>query len=364
MVKIGLVVNPIAGMGGNVGLKGTDGAMYHKAVELGAKPVASGRIRDVLSLVTRKDIYFLSAPEKMGEEYLKDFDFEFEVIGETGGETTAADTKWIVKKMVDEGIVLLIFVGGDGTARDVADVVGMDTPVIAIPSGVKMFSSVFALSAHAAAEMVNTFGSAFAEKEVLDIDEDAFRENRLVAKFYGCVKVPDIQYLLQNKKAASDVNIEAKNKKREVAQYIIEGMDKDTVYILGPGTTVKAITDMLTLKKTLLGIDAVLGGKLIGEDINEADILELISRYKKVKIIVTPIGGNGFIFGRGSKQISSRVLKLVGKENVIVVSTLDKVGGLEGLRVDTGDHEVDKALGGKINVIIGYNEEIIMEVRF
>ncbi len=141
-------------------------------------------------------------------------------------------------------------------------------------------------------------------------------------------------------------------------------MDKETIYILGPGTTIKAITDILGLDKTLLGVDVLLDSKLISQDINEIKLLELIKDKKKAKIVITPIGGNGFIFGRGSKQISSKVLELVGKENIIVVSTLDKVGVLENLRVDTGDYEVDKKIGGKIDVIIGYNEIIVMEVKF
>ncbi len=364
MIKIGLVVNPFAGMGGSVGLKGTDGDLYSKAVALGSEPVAPGRIRKVLSLVTRKDLSFICAPGVMGEEYLKDFDFSYKVVGTIGDRTTSADTKRIVGEMVEEGIEILVFVGGDGTARDVLDVVGMNIPVIAIPSGVKMFSSVFTFSAHAAAEMINTFGSAFTEKEILDIDEEAFIENRLVAKLYGYVNVPDIQHLLQGTKAASDVRSVAKDKKREVAKYIVEDMDQDTVYILGPGTTLKAIADVLSLEKTLLGVDVVLHGKMVGKDINEADILDLIRRYKKLKIVVTPIGGNGFIFGRGSRQISSQVLGLVGKNNVIVVGTLDKVGPLTCLRVDTGDYEIDKAFGGKMDVVIGHHEKIIMEVKF
>lgn len=364
MTIIGLIVNPIAGMGGTVGLKGSDGDSGLKAIELGSKPVVPRRIKEVLSLVTRENLKFLVAPGKMGEDYLKEYAFQYEVVGEIKEETQSTDTKRIAKDMLVKGINVLVFVGGDGTARDILDVVGMDTPVIAIPSGVKMFSSVFALSTHAAAEMINTFDDSLVEKEILDIDEDAFRDNRLDAKYYGTVMVPDIQGLLQGKKTASDVKKSAKDKKSEVAQFITENMEKDTVYIIGPGTTVKTITDCLGLKKTLLGIDAVLNKEILVSDLNEEDLLEIVEKYNNVKIIVTPIGGNGFIFGRGSKQISDKVLGLIKKENIIVVSTIDKVGQLEFLRVDTGDYDVDKSLGGKINVLIGYNEELVMEVKF
>ncbi|AHM57856.1 ATP-NAD/AcoX kinase (plasmid) [Peptoclostridium acidaminophilum DSM 3953] len=363
MPIVGLIVNPIAGMGGNVGLKGTDGEMYKMALALGAKQVTSERIREVLSLVTRKDIHFMVAAGSMGEDYIREFSFDYDVIGQAVAETTSADTKNAAREMVSRGIDLLIFVGGDGTARDILDAVGVEKPVIGIPSGVKMFSSVFALSAHAAAEMINSFGDRFIEKDVLDIDEEAFRNNRLVSKLYGFVRVPDISRLLQGGKAASNVEVKAEDRKKEVAEYIVESMENDELYILGPGTTLKAVTDRLGVEKTLLGVDAVFSGRLVGKDINEEGILELIKKYGEAKIIVTPIGGNGFIFGRGSKQISPQVLDLVKRDNIIIVSTPDKVVGLECLRVDTGDYRIDKELTGKMNVVIGYNEEIVMEVR-
>lgn len=364
MKKIGLIVNPIAGMGGSVGLKGTDGKMYKKALELGARPVTPQRIEDVLSLIKGRDIYFFVAPEKMGESYIKKYDFKYKVIGEVGKDTTAEDTKRIAKEMIEGGIEILIFVGGDGTARDICDAVDLKIPVVAIPSGVKMFSPVFTVSARAAAEMIDSLKNQFIEKEVLDIDEDAFRENRLAAKLYGYLKVPEIKSLLQGGKEASNVSKSAEENKREIAEYIFENMKNNILYILGPGTTVKVIADRIGVEKTLLGIDAVYNKKLVGKDLNEEIILELINIYKKAKIIVTPIGGNGFIFGRGSKQITSEVLGIVGKENIIVVGTPDKIGKLEYLRIDTGDIKVDKKLGGYIKVIMGYNEEIIMGVKY
>jgi predicted polyphosphate/ATP-dependent NAD kinase len=349
-------------MGGAVGLKGTDGGMYERALALGATPVTPVRIQQVLSLVTRRDLHFLAAPGRMGEVHLKGFPFHYEVVGESREKTTSQDTKSILTRMRAMGVALVIFVGGDGTARDVLDVLGTEIPVIGIPSGVKMFSSVFALSPHAAAAMINSFGEDFIEKEVLDIDEEAFRENRLVSKLYGYVRVPDFDKLLQGKKEASDVSSRGVDKKAEVAAYVLEHMEKGVVYLLGPGTTLKSIADGLGVAKTLLGVDAYHDGTLIGEDVNEAAILEILQEFPRVKVIITPIGGNGFIFGRGSRQLSARVLGRLAKEDILVVSTLDKVGGLRVLRVDSGDTAVDERFKGAMPVLVGYGEEIMMEV--
>ncbi len=365
MIRVGLIVNPIAGMGGSVGLKGTDGEAYKKAVELGAKPVSSIRVRDVFSLIRRKDILFFVAPGIMGEDYVKGTGFKYEIVGHVGEKTSAEDTKRIAKEMMEEKIDLLIFVGGDGTARDIADSIDLRIPVLAVPSGVKMFSSVFTLSPHAAANIIDSFNkeTPLTEREVMDIDEDAFRENRLAARLYSYLRVPRIEPLLQASKEASSVGKSEEAQKREIADYIVENMENDFVYFLGPGTTVKAIADRIGVEKTLLGIDAVYNGRLIGKDLNEKGLLKIIDTYGKAEIIITPIGGNGFIFGRGSKQFTPKVLEKIGKENIIVVGTKAKVLKLECLRVDTGDADVDRMLSGPVKVVAGYKEEVIMEVR-
>lgn len=267
--------------------------------------------------------------------------------------------------MLDGGIELLVFVGGDGTARDVYDAVGSKIPVVAVPSGVKVFSSVFAVSARAAAEIVDAFieGTNLTEEEVLDIDENAFRDNRLASKLYGYLMVPNIKKLLQAGKEASSMGKSSVDSKGEIARYIVENMDKETLCLLGPGTTLKAITDDMGLPKTLLGVDAVYNNRLVGKDLNEKGILKLLKKYKSKKIMVTPIGGNGFIFGRGSKQFTPEVIRLVGRENIIIVGAYDKVSKLDCLRVDTGDFEIDKLLSGHIKVIVGKKEEMVMEVR-
>jgi predicted polyphosphate/ATP-dependent NAD kinase len=363
---LGLIVNPVAGMGGSVGLKGTDGAMYRKALELGAEPVTPGRTQNLLTHIKHQDsVTLLVASGEMGEQHIRGFNVPFEVIGEIGQETSAEDTKWIAREMIDRGIELLIFVGGDGTARDIHDAIGSRVPVVAVPAGVKVFSAAFAVSARAAAEMVDAFleGSAVTEEEVLDIDEEAFREDRLASRLYGYLLVPEVRQSLQPGKAASSVGKTAVQSKQEIATYVVEGMDPETLYLLGPGTTLKAITDKLGLAKTLLGVDAVYAGLLVGKDLNERGILDLVERHGKSKIMVTPIGGNGFILGRGSKQFTPEVIRQVGTNNIMVVGARDKVSQLECLRVDSGDLELDEMFRGYVRVTVGYGEAMLMEVR-
>ena len=364
--KIGLIVNPVAGMGGSVGLKGTDGDAYKRAKELGAQPVTPVRTKDFLEHIRRKeDIELMTAPGKMGEDYIRDFNLPATVVGRIAEETSALDTRRIAEEMLMQGVNLLIFVGGDGTARDIYDAVGMKVTVVAVPSGVKVFSAVFAYSARAAAEMVDAFigGARVGEQEVLDIDEAAFRDDRLASQRYGCLLVPSIKKYLQGGKKSSNMNILAVKSKKEVAADIIEQMDRDTLYLLGPGTTVKAVADAAGVPKTLLGVDAVADGKLVGADLNEKAILSLFQKFKKKCIIVTPIGGNGFIFGRGSKQLTPEVIRRVGRENIVIVGTRDKIVKLEALRVDTGDFSLDKILAGDMAVTVGYKETLKIEVR-
>lgn len=363
---IGLIVNPVAGMGGSVGLKGTDGEMHKKALQLGAKPVAPNRTQDLLCHIENKDrITLFVAPGNMGEEYVEGHDIPFTVIGTVRSETSALDTKRISDQMVNSGVELLIFVGGDGTARDIHDAINSRVPVVAVPAGVKVFSSVFAVSARAAAEIVDAFveGVETTEEDVLDIDEDAFRDDRLASKLYGCLLVPSVRSFLQSGKAASSVARSSLESKKEIAEYVVEEMDPEALYLLGPGTTLRSITDEMDLSKTLLGVDAVLAGKLLGKDLNEKAILGLLENYDRRKIVVTPIGGNGFIFGRGSKQFTPEVIRQVGKDNIMVVGSKDKVSQLDCLRVDTGDWDVDQMLSGHIEVTVGRKEGMMMEVR-
>jgi len=213
--------------------------------------------------------------------------------------------------------------------------------------------------------MIETFiiGTDTLEKEVLDINEDSFRKGKLESRLYGYLKVPKVQSLLQGGKQSSKMGKTAEENKRDIARHIIEKMEDDVLYLLGPGTTVKAISDVLNVSKALLGIDAIYNKNLVATDINENGILELLDKYNTAEIIVSPIGGQGFIFGRGNKQFTPKVLKKIGKEKIQVVATEEKMKGLMCLRVDTGNEEVDEMLRGYTKVIIEYNEELVIEIE-
>lgn len=367
MKKIGLIVNPIAGMGGSVGLKGTDGEIYRKAIKMGATSIAPYRLNQFLLYLNNKQkMLLLIAPGKMGADLIINKGINYEIIGVIDKITTSEDTKRIAKQMVKNDIELLIFCGGDGTARDIYNIIGLKIPVIAIPSGVKMFSSVFALNPRAAAQILDKFldeSVETQEKEVLDIDEDLVRNDILETRLYGYLKVPKILNLTQFAKSGSRHGNSIKENKQEIAEFIIENMNNDILYLLGPGTTVKAITDHLKVHKTLLGIDALLNKISAGVDLNERRILDLLSKYPKTEIIISPIGGQGFIFGRGNKQLTPKILKQVGKKNIKIIATAEKMRELDCLRVDTGDIDIDNMLEGFGKVIIGYKEELIVEIQ-
>lgn len=363
---LGLIVNPIAGMGGSVGLKGTDGKMAEKAQELGADPVTPDRARKTLDALDDPGrVKWLAGPGRMGAEYLEEAGVGFTVMGEIGPDTTPEDTKTIARAMHEAGADLILFVGGDGTARDLVDAVNTRVPVVAVPAGVKMFSSAFALNPRAAARLVEGFldGAPLVEEEVLDIDEDSYRENQLDSRLYGTLLVPEIQESLQPGKVPSGSGRSSRETKQNIAAYLVEKiLQPDTLYLLGPGTTLRPVAEELGVEKTLLGVDAVRDGRLLAADINESQILELLENHSRAQIIVTPIGGNGFIFGRGNKQFTPEVIRRVGRENILVLATRKKLQPLGALRVDTGDREVDQLLEGYLKVIVGYLEGKVMKV--
>lgn len=366
MKRIGLIVNPIAGMGGSVGLKGSDGLeILEKARALGAKPRSSHRTIQALEKVSpfKDKVEIITYPGEMGENAARTCGFEPTVIGSIDKDNTIPqDTKNAALDMKKLDVDLILFAGGDGTARDIYDSVGISIPVLGIPTGVKIHSAVYGQNPKRAGELISLFVQGrvieFKELEVMDIDEDAFREGRVIARLYGYLKVPFEKRFVQSRKSGGIKTEEASL--HGIAYYIIDSMSDDYIYIIGPGTTTRPIMEKLGLKNSLLGMDVVHKKKLVANDVSENELLDLIDG-KKAKIILTIIGGQGHIFGRGNQQLSPAVLNKVKKENIIVVSTREKLNTIFGspMLIDTGDRKTDSMLEGYYKVVVGY-EDFIM----
>jgi len=367
--RVGLIVNPVAGLGGRVGLKGSDGAsVQQRALELGAVPRALDRTTEALVRLRpiAGQFEFVTYPGEMGEEAARRSEFDPEVIGAiVPGRTTAEDTRAAACEMRRLGVELLLFAGGDGTARDVFDAVGQDQVVLGIPTGVKIHSAAYAISPAAAGELARAFlegkTGGMLESEVVDANEDTLHRDGVSMTLYGILRVPDDVRRIQGAKAVSsesDAFAAA-----AIAKHVVARMDADTVYIVGPGTTTRAILTELGIEKTLLGVDVIHRGKLLASDANEAQLLELLDE-QPARIIVTPIGGQGYLLGRGNQQISPDVLRLVGVESVIVIATPEKLNRLttRPLLVDTGDADVDRALTGYVRVVCGPDDLRVIRV--
>ena len=377
MFKLGLIINPIAGMGGSVALKGSDGDdIIKEAIARGARPQSSSRALVALSVLqgvknieetANREIQLITYSAEMGEKVAKRAGFIPTVLGRINSDhSTSDDTRAAVKALQSYGVDLILFAGGDGTARDICQVVNPGQAVLGIPCGVKMHSGVYAVNPQSAGELVKKLVSGqlihLNKREVRDLDEDAFRNGVLKAKFYGELLVPEDETYLQAVK--SRVHHSEPLALQDIAVEVVENLDEDTLYIVGSGTTTQAIMDELGLEGTLLGVDLVRAGKLIAANVGEKKILAELEKYNG-KIIVTVIGGQGHIFGRGNQQISSEVIRKVGKENIIIVATKEKLDSLnkKPLLVDTGDPLLDKVLSGYLSVIIAYQQSVLYRVN-
>lgn len=355
MKRVGLIVNPIAGMGGSVGLKGTDGAS-EKARQRGAVPRSPARAKTTLEHVKNTgDLCFLTCSGAMGEDILKDVGFtDYRVVYEYKGQSSARDTQRAAQIIMEQGCDLILFCGGDGTARDIFDRVKRRVPLLGIPAGVKMYSAVFAVNPAIAAELVKDDASiVLRDAEIMDVDEDAYRAGELKTRLYGIARVPSLPGTMQHAKQVFEEDDEERAK-NEIARFMCEVIKPDTLYIIGAGTTMEAIARSLGVGKTLLGVDVIQNGKLVARDADEKSLINLIKKEKDVRIIVSPIGAQGFVFGRGNQQISAEVLEKVGVCGVIVVATPHKLRDTPLLYVDTGDSILDAAFGESILVISGY----------
>ena len=287
--RLGLIVNPIAGMGGRVGLKGTDGTdTVARARGLGAVPLSGERAATALAVVARAlgdRVELVTPPGEMGESVARAAGFAPAVVGTiTPGATTAADTARAVRAIEQRAVDLLLFAGGDGTARDVCRALAAELPVLGIPTGVKMHSAVYATTPRAAGEVAVRFLNEEAtrerlahcrEAEVMDIDEEAVRAGRVSARLYGYLRVPVAPSLVQRVKAGRGGG-EA-GELAAIAAEVVDRMADGRLYLLGPGTTTRAIADRLGIAKTLLGVDLVYRGELVARDVSEREILAHLS---------------------------------------------------------------------------------------
>jgi predicted polyphosphate/ATP-dependent NAD kinase len=370
-LRIGLIVNPVAGMGGSVGLKGTDGpVVLRRARELGAVPGAALRATAALEVVARcrLEVQLLTCAGAMGEESAIAAGLPPSIVYRpASSDTSGADTRDAARVMVAAGVEVIVFAGGDGTARDVFEAIGDAVPVVAIPAGVKVHSATFAVNPRAAGDLLvsvargQTTGTR--EAEVMDVDEAAYREGRLSTSLFGYLRVPDDRRLVQAGKVRSRNEDAAAD---EVARAVVDEMDPGVLYIIGPGTTTRRIKRLLGPQPTLLGVDVVHDRRVVGLDVGERQLLDLLAGDPPARIIVTPIGGQGYVLGRGNQQISGRVVRAVGIENVIVVATPAKLASLGGrpLLVDTDDETLNAALAGFIAVTTGRGQRAVYAVEF
>jgi predicted polyphosphate/ATP-dependent NAD kinase len=355
MQRIGLIVNPVAGMGGSVGLKGTDGNV-EEARRRGAVPHAMERARITLTLLSqKKDLRFITCSGAMGADILNEAGIqEFEILYTFSGQSSARDTQAAARRFREASLDLILFCGGDGTARDIFEVTGRDIPLLGIPAGVKMYSAVFAIDPVATAALVSESDNKnFRDSEILDVDEEAYRSGVLKTRIFGIARIPAIAGKLQAAKQVYEEPDEERAK-QEIARFMQEVMLPDTLYIIGAGTTTEAIAHRIGVQKTLLGVDAIKDGVLVASDVDEKTLLDLTGREKEIRIILSPIGAQGFILGRGNQQISDRIVRRVGIKKIIVVATPHKLRETPVLYVDSGDPMLDQEFGNSVQVISGY----------
>jgi predicted polyphosphate/ATP-dependent NAD kinase len=371
LFKLGLIINPIAGIGGSVALKGSDGeGIAEKARLLGAQAKANDRAKLALEILLpyqdRIEIY--TASDSMGEESAGSLGFQVQVVYQAQSEeTTFQDTENTVLALLEQDIDLLLFAGGDGTARNVCQMVGEQFPVLGVPAGCKIHSGVYAVTPKAAGRVVEMMVTnqlvTLTEADVMDIDESLFRQGIVKAKRFGEMKVPcELRYIQAVKSGGKESD---ELVLQDIAADVINQME-DELFIIGSGSTTAFLMEELGLENTLLGVDIVQHQSLISSDITEPQLWQYIQDNKgnSVKLVITLIGGQGHIFGRGNQQLSPRIIKAIGKENIIIIATKSKLSALQSrpLIADTGDSEIDQILAGFMTVTTGFNDQVLYPV--
>ncbi|GMM72771.1 ATP-NAD kinase family protein [Alteromonas gracilis] len=368
--KLGVLVNPFAGIGGALALKGSDGAeIREKALAMGAEQKANEKMAKALSILEALSGQFtvVTASGEMGETVCESLGIPYEVIYTPNTEQTEGeDSERAAKAMVEANVDLLLFAGGDGTARNICSVVGTQVPVLGVPAGCKIHSGVYCVSPSAAGQVVSQMiaGELVSEMdaEVRDIDENAFREGKVIAKHYGEMRVPaELTYVQAVKMGGKEDEALVLD---DIAAYVSEIMsdEPDTYFVMGSGSTVGAVMEFLGLDNTLLGVDVVKQGELVASDVTASELITL-TQDKPTKVILTVIGGQGHILGRGNQQLSPAFIRQIGKQNMLVVATKQKLQALNGkpLRLDSSDAALDAELAGAFTVITGYKDKVLCQ---
>lgn len=428
---IGVLVNPVAGVGGSAGLSGSDGAdIQQLALNLGAKPRATSRMVLALGELAARQpgLTVLTAGGSMGEDAVREAGLEATVVyraacdrataaetavpgatapGATAPEataqettapettavtTTAADTRAAVAALVEGGATLVLFAGGDGTARDVAaalsnlalahpDVItstGAETvAALGVPSGVKMYSGVFAVAPRAAGSTAAAWIDGTVPtilRDVLDIDEEALRVERVAARLFGSMRVPVIAGRTQARKSSTLAG--EHQAILAAARGAVNQLDEHGTYAIGPGGTMQEVARLLGYAKGPLGVDIVRPADLAaalaaGEapeplmrNASEREIARF-ARRGGLKLVVSIIGGQGFVLGRGNQQLGREVLSKLEPGDLIVVAPDQKLIDLRGqpLLIDTGDDEIDTRFTGIVRVVTGVATHSLYRMR-
>ena len=375
MPRLGFIINPVAGMGGRVGLKGTDGVVA-EARRRGAAPIANARAREMLRALAQlragapstPAIAWLTADGEMGNDSLRAAGFAGEIVHWPAAELSARDTIAAVEQLLARHVDLVLFCGGDGTARDVCALTGEATPVLGIPAGVKMYSGVFGVTPARTAEILWRWLAqeiGLACVDIVDLDEDAYRRDDWAVRLYLTALAPFEPTLVQSAKALV-AGRDEEAVKDDIADELRDEIAArpGTLYLLGPGSTVQAVARALHVDKTLLGIDAVVDGTVVGADLAEAQILALLDRFPERRLVLSPIGAQGFVLGRGNQQLSPAVIRRVCAGNILVLSTPAKLARTPVLRLDTGDADLDAGLISRkfFEVIVGYRRTRMVKV--
>lgn len=371
IITVGLIVNPVAGLGGRLAQKGSDAAdIRDLAMRAGIESLALKRAEQAVTrLLEGLDpetvtIRIRAGANDLGSNALGT-KIAHESIASTAihpGNSSSEDTKSIAHNMADAGVDLLLFAGGDGTARDILDAIGTNITVLGIPAGVKIYSGVFGLTpvetGALAAGWLADANRRSDEREVVDIDEDKLRRGLATPSLYGTLRVPLDNRRLQPRKSGSPAS--DANAARSLGLAFSATMIPNRHYVLGPGSTTMAIGEALNMELTRLGVDVVYNGQLVAEDV-DADTLEALIPAEGATIVVTPLGQQGFVIGRGNQQIDYRVLQ---RSELKIVATPSKMISLGGrpLWVDSGDPELDATLCGYTRVFTGAKAEVIYPI--